>query len=25
LPHDSIGQGCTPPQETKCNPMSIVW
>ena len=25
LPHSSIGQGYTLPQETKCNPKSIVW
>src|SRR5438132_5385957 len=25
LPHKSTGQDCTPPEETKCNPMSIVW
>jgi len=25
LPHNSDGQDYTPSQETKCNPMSIVW
>ena len=25
LPHKPTGHDYTPPQETKCNPMSIVW
>src|SRR5207237_9857274 len=25
LPHSTTGQGYSPPQETKCNPKSIVW